>query len=182
MATSPALTLVHAPVADCARYDLLQGDRASWPYMITAMRPGPEGHGQRLRRSGHHGAASLKRTTLEVLADLLHAEAAYRHAASIRYRMMATKLPLIRRHLSTFIFKGAPINKGLVRSLYDGRFLDTRRNVVLVGGTGMGKTHLATAITANVVRAGGRGRYSNVVAERALDLNERASGPRYSLK
>ena len=31
VATSPALTLVHAPVADCARYDLLRGDRASWP-------------------------------------------------------------------------------------------------------------------------------------------------------
>ena len=26
---SPALTLVHAPVADCARYDLLRGDRAA---------------------------------------------------------------------------------------------------------------------------------------------------------
>jgi hypothetical protein len=29
VATSPALTLVHAPVADCARYDLLRGDRAA---------------------------------------------------------------------------------------------------------------------------------------------------------
>ena len=38
-----------------------------------------------------------------------------------------------------------------------------RRNVVLVGGTGTGKTHLATAITANVVRAGARGRYFNTV-------------------
>ncbi len=29
IATSSALTPVHAPVADCARYDLLRGDRAS---------------------------------------------------------------------------------------------------------------------------------------------------------
>ena len=26
---SPALTLMHNPVADCARYDLLRGDRAA---------------------------------------------------------------------------------------------------------------------------------------------------------
>ncbi len=34
---------------------------------------------------------------------------------------------------------------------------------MLVDGTGTGKTHLATAITANVVRAGTRGRYFNTV-------------------
>ncbi len=34
---------------------------------------------------------------------------------------------------------------------------------MLVGGTGTGKTHLAIAITAAVVRAGARGRYFNTV-------------------
>ncbi|MFX7988820.1 ATP-binding protein, partial [Acinetobacter baumannii] len=33
----------------------------------------------------------------------------------------------------------------------------------LVGGTGTGKTHLAIAIAANVVRSGARGRYFNTV-------------------
>jgi DNA replication protein DnaC len=103
-----------------------------------------------------------KRTTMEVLADLLQAEAAHRHAASIRYRMTATKLPVI-KDLSAFVFDGAPINEGLVRSLYAGSFLPNRRNIVLVGGTGTGKTHLAIAITAAVVRAGARGRYFNTV-------------------
>ena len=36
-----------------------------------------------------------QRTTPEILTDLLRAEAAHRHAASIRYRMSATKLPVI---------------------------------------------------------------------------------------
>ena len=75
-----------------------------------------------------------KRTTMEVLADLLQAEAAHRHAASIRYRMTATRLPVI-KDLAAFVFDGAPINEGLVRSLYAGSFLANRRNIVLVGGT-----------------------------------------------
>ena len=97
-----------------------------------------------------------KRTTNEILTDLLRAEAAHRHAASIRYRMTAAKLPVI-KDLDAFVFEGTPINEGLVRSLHAGSFLPGRRNIVLIGGTGTGKTHLATAITASVVRVGAMG-------------------------
>ena len=103
-----------------------------------------------------------KRTTMEILADLVRAETTHRHAASIRYRMAAAKLPAV-KDLDAFVFDDTPINEGLVRSLHSGAFLANRRNIVLVGGTGTGKTHLATAIIANVVRAGARGRYFNTV-------------------
>ena len=103
-----------------------------------------------------------KRTIMEILTDLLRAEAAHRHAASIRYRMGAAKLPVV-KDLDAFAFEGTPINQDLVRSLHAGSFLANRRNVVLVGGTGTGKTHLAVAIMASVVRAGARGRYFNTV-------------------
>jgi DNA replication protein DnaC len=102
------------------------------------------------------------RTIMEMLADLLRAETAHREAASIRYRMTAAKLPAI-KDLDGFMFDGTPINEGLIRSLHAGSFLPERRNIVLVGGTGTGKTHLALAITAAVVRAGARGRYFNTV-------------------
>ena len=42
-----------------------------------------------------------KRTIAEILADLLRAEAAHRHAASIRYRMSAAKLPVVGRRQRT---------------------------------------------------------------------------------
>ena len=103
-----------------------------------------------------------KRTVTEILTDLLQAEAAHRHAASIRYRMTAAKLPVL-KDLGAFVFEGTPINEDLVRQLHGGSFLPNRRNVVLVGGTGTGKTHLAIAVAAAVVRAGARGRYFNVV-------------------
>jgi DNA replication protein DnaC len=103
-----------------------------------------------------------QRSAMEILTDLLRAEGAHRHAASIRYRMSAAKLP-VAKDIDAFVFDGTPINEGLVRSLQAGSFLAGRRNIVLVGGTGTGKTHLAIAITASVVRAGARGRYFNTV-------------------
>jgi DNA replication protein DnaC len=102
------------------------------------------------------------RTIHEMLTDLLRAETASREAASIRYRMHAAKLPTI-KDMDGFVFTGTPINEGLVRSLYTGSFLPARRNIVAVGGTGTGKTNLALAITAAVVRAGARGRFFNTV-------------------
>ncbi|MCB4863279.1 MULTISPECIES: IS21-like element helper ATPase IstB [Sphingobium] len=102
------------------------------------------------------------RTAMEMLGDLLRAEGAHREAASIRYRMTAARLPAI-KDLDGFVFADTPINESLVRSLHAGSFLPERRNIVLVGGTGTGKTHLALAIAAAVVRAGSRGRFFNTV-------------------
>lgn len=67
------------------------------------------------------------------------------------------------KDIEAFVFDGTPINEGLVRSLHSGSFLPGRRNIVPVGGTGTGKTHLAIAITAHVIRTGARGRYFNTV-------------------
>lgn len=50
-----------------------------------------------------------------------------------------------------------------MRDLAGGAFLAQQRNVVLVGGTGTGKTHLAIAIARACIRAGSRGRFFNVV-------------------
>ncbi len=102
------------------------------------------------------------RSAMEILTELLKAEAAHRNAASIRYRMTAAKMPVI-KDLDGFVFTGTPINEGLVKSLHGGDFLAEHRNAVLIGGTGTGKTHLALAITANLVRNGARARYYNTV-------------------
>jgi DNA replication protein DnaC len=51
----------------------------------------------------------------------------------------------------------------LVRELIGGNFLAHQRNMVLVGGTGTGKSHLAIAIARACIRGGARGRFFNVV-------------------
>mgnify|MGYP002682275375 CR=1 FL=1 len=109
-------------------------------------------------------AAGIKRQhePPRVVGDLLSAEIAEKQARSIKYQLTVAKLPLA-KDIEEFDFTGTPINEGLVRSLHAGSFVPGRRNIVLIGGTGTGKTHLATAITAGVVRAGARGRYFNTV-------------------
>ncbi|MCP4303173.1 MAG: ATP-binding protein [Gammaproteobacteria bacterium] len=97
-----------------------------------------------------------------ILVELLRAEIAEKKARSIRYQMGISKLPLA-KELADFVFTDTPINEAVVRDLAQGHFLAQQRNVVLVGGTGTGKTHLAIGIARNCIRDGTRVRFYNVV-------------------
>lgn len=97
-----------------------------------------------------------------IVGDLLTAEITEKQARSIRYQISIAKLPLA-RDVDDFTFDNTPINETLVRDLVGGNFLAHQRNVVLVGGTGTGKTHLAIAIARACIRDGARGRFFNVV-------------------
>ena len=97
-----------------------------------------------------------------IVGDLLSAEIAEKQARSIKYQMTTARLPLA-KDLGDFAFDGIPINATLVHDLAGGGFLAHERNVVLVGGTGTGKTHLAIAIARACIRNGARGRFFNVV-------------------
>jgi DNA replication protein DnaC len=96
------------------------------------------------------------------VGDLLTAEISEKQARSIKYQITIAKLPLA-KDLEDFIFDGTPVNETLVRELAAGDFLAHQRNLVLVGGTGTGKTHLAIAIARACIRDGARGRFFNVV-------------------
>jgi DNA replication protein DnaC len=97
-----------------------------------------------------------------IVGDLLTAEITEKQARSIRYQITIAKLPLA-KDVDDFKFANTPINEILVRDLAAGEFLAHQRNLVLVGGTGTGKTHLAIAIARACIRDGARGRFFNVV-------------------
>ena len=80
-----------------------------------------------------------------ILAHLLKAELAEREVRSVAYQLKSAKFPAY-RDLSGFDFQQSVANEALIRQLCQGAFMDTAQNVVLVGGPGTGKTHLATAI------------------------------------
>jgi DNA replication protein DnaC len=107
-------------------------------------------------------AIKRKHEPLRIMGDLLKAEIAEKQARSIKYQLTIAKFPLA-KDLSDFAFDGTPINQILANDLAGGGFIAQQRNIVLVGGTGTGKTHLAIAIGRSCVRAGARGRFYNVV-------------------
>jgi DNA replication protein DnaC len=97
-----------------------------------------------------------------IVGDLLQSEIAEKQARSIRYQLSIAKLPLA-KDIDDFEFANTPVNEGLVRELAGGTFVADQRNVVLVGGTGTGKSHLAIAVARALIRNGTRGRFFNVV-------------------
>jgi len=109
-------------------------------------------------------AAGIKSraTPDKILCDLLEAELAERQVRSIRYRMSLAKFP-VDKDLDRFDFTVSPVNEMQVRHLYGGNFLADHTNIIMVGGTGTGKTHLAIAIAKQSIRNGRKARFFNVL-------------------
>ena len=85
-----------------------------------------------------------------MLAQLLKAEVAEREVRSIAYHMKAARFPAY-KDLSGFDFAASEINEATVRALHRCEFMDGAQNVVLIGGPGTGKTHVATALGVQAV-------------------------------
>ena len=90
------------------------------------------------------GAPAYHQST-GLLNQLIKAEVADREVRSINYQMKVARFPA-HRDLAGFTFADSSVNEALVRSLHRCAFLDQAENIVLIGGPGTGKTHLATAL------------------------------------
>jgi len=80
-----------------------------------------------------------------ILRQLLEAEVMDRSIRTIRYQMGSARFP-IHRDFSGFDFGQSIVDQSLINKLATMKFTDAAQNLVLVGGTGTGKTHLATAL------------------------------------
>ena len=107
----------------------------------------------------------------DIIGELLTAEVAEKRARSVKYRLPMAK------EVAEFDFSASPVNEPLVREHATGALLESKRNVVLVGGTGAGKSHLAVAVTRACIRSGTRARCYDVV-ERVNPLEAEARGGR----
>ncbi len=75
-------------------------------------------------------------------------------------RIKAAKFPVL-KSLETFAFRAIPsLNKRLVLELARSAYLDRRENVLALGNSGTGKTHLALALGLAACQKGYRGRFA----------------------
>ena len=123
-----------------------------------------------------NGSETMLESARWLMEHLLDAEGTDRALRTIRYQMHTAKFP-VHRDLAGFDFDSSNIDRRLISQLADSAFTETAQNVVFVGGTGTGKTHLATALgIAGVTRHGKRARfYSTVDLVNALE-QEKAAG------
>ena len=80
-----------------------------------------------------------------ILTQLLKAKVAEREVRSIAYHMKVARFPAY-KDLANFNFSSSEMNEATVRQLHRGEFMEGAQNVVLIGGPGTGKTHVATAL------------------------------------
>src|SRR3954466_13091094 len=87
---------------------------------------------------------------IPIISQLLKAETAEREVRSTAYQLKTARFPAY-RDLNGFDFSSSEINEALVRQLHQCDFLGEANNIVLVGGPGTGKTHIATAIGVHAI-------------------------------
>ena len=114
------------------------------------------------------------------LQRLIAAEIAARQARSLRYQLTAAKFP-IHRDLLGFVWEESPLPQAQVQQLASAAFMEHAHNLILVGGTGSGKSHVATALGVAAIHAGKRVRFYNAVDLVNLLEREKLAGKTGSL-
>ena len=107
-------------------------------------------------------AANENLDHLSFLLQLVELEMIDRERRSAERRLKSAKFPF-QKTLDEFEFAAQPaINKPLVLELMRGDYLDGRENILIVGNSGTGKTHLATALGIAACGQGKRVRFFRV--------------------
>jgi len=114
-------------------------------------------------------------TPEKFLLTLLEAEVIERGARSLRYRLGQARFP-IQKELEHFDFTVAQVEEARIRSLHAGNFTESRTNLIFVGGSGTGKTHLSIAIGMELLRQKKRVRFCGAVDLVNLLEQEKLSG------
>ena len=112
---------------------------------------------------GAHGATASLASSEWLLRHLVEAESTDRAIRSIAYQMHTARFP-IHRNLEGFDFEESSVDAALIDRLATMTFIEAAENIVLVGGSGTGKSHLATALgVAGIQQHGKRVRFYCVV-------------------
>lgn len=98
----------------------------------------------------------------DFILELLEQEVAARRISALKNRMQLAKFPQI-KDLDTFDFMESHVDETMIRHLYEGDILKSRKNIIFMGGSGTGKTHLASSIGLNMIRKGHKVKFWNLI-------------------
>ena len=119
-------------------------------------------------------ATREQQTPTAYLAALLQAEMAERAERREKRRLNDARFPSIKR-LEDFRFADNPkVPQATIAALAEGSWINDRESVILIGDSGTGKTHLATALGICACQQGRRVRFTTLAAL-ANELQEAAS-------
>ena len=112
-----------------------------------------------------------QQTPVAYLGALLEAEISERAERRERRRLLDARFPQVKR-LDDFRFADNPnVPQATIAALAEGSWIDDRESVILIGDSGTGKTHLATALAVSACQAGRRVRFTTL-AGLANELQE----------
>ena len=103
-------------------------------------------------------AAKTQTSLLEALRQLIQAERCDRKVRAIHNRMRVARFPH-HRDFASFDYSQTLLEKAVLDQLATGRFTEDANNLILVGGTGTGKTHIATAMGTALIQNGKKVRF-----------------------
>ena len=110
-----------------------------------------------------------------LLTQLIQAEQSDRQVRSLQYQMKVAKFSHP-RDLAGFYFEESPLQAEPLQTLARGEFTESAHNLILIGGTGTGKTHLSIALGTTLVHQNKRVRFFNVVDLANVLIKEQTAG------
>lgn len=116
----------------------------------------------RIRRPTKAGDTQRAQVPDVLLDRLIAAEQSDRHARSLNYQLHVAKLPH-HRDLVGLDWEESLLEKAHIEQLATSSFMDQADNLIFVGGTGTGKTHVASALAISAIQHGKRVRFYTAV-------------------
>lgn len=108
-------------------------------------------------------AARKQFSPLQVLERLVEGEFEERHQRSVQRKIRNARLPVLKTLDEFNWLWPKSINRDLIQNLFRLKFIKQKENVVFIGGVGLGKTHLGTALAYEACQQGYNVRFATAV-------------------
>jgi DNA replication protein DnaC len=137
-----------------------------------------------IRREWEGAAASCAadgRDYGDFLLQLTERELIEREQRAAQRRIKSAKFPVLKTFENFDFGAQSSINESLIRQLAGGEYLEARENVLMIGNSGTGKTHLATSLGFAACAQGKRVRFwsASALVTHMLEMREQRDLKRF---